>query len=130
MARSFLAVMFIASLAPCAACAQSDADTVFTVRSFRSSFFSAFDTRTLSFVSVPMEKQACTDEALARLPWRDVFIEAVLLDWGKKKDEFARIMDHVRKIIGDMYVPLAFEMARTEDGACSIRTFFTSTREV
>jgi predicted nucleic acid-binding Zn-ribbon protein len=122
--------MFIASLAPCAACAQSDADTVFTVRSFRSNFFSAFDTRTLSFVSVPIEKQKCADEALARLPWRDAFIEALLLDWGKKKDEYARIRDYVRKTIGDMYVPLAFEMARAEDGGCSIRTFFTSSNEV
>src|SRR5215471_2645543 len=132
MARSLLAFMCIASLAPCVASAQSDAEmgTVASVRSFQSKFFSAFDSKNVGFLSAAVEKRWCRDDTLDRFPWREVFVEALLLNWGMQEDKFEPILNQARSLILEQYVPLAYEMAQAEDGACSFRTFYTALNEV
>ncbi len=127
MARSLLAFVCIASLAPCVASAQSDVDmgTVANIRSFQSKLFSAFDSKNIGFLSAPIETHWCRDDTLNSFPWQEVFIEALLRKWGLQKDRLEPISNEARSLVLEQFLPLAYEMAEAGDGACSLRTFYT-----
>jgi Putative peptidoglycan binding domain len=127
MARSLLALVCIASLAPCVASAQSDADmgTVANIRSFQSRFFSAFDSKEVGFLSAPIETHWCRDHTLNSFPWQEVFVETLLRKWGLQKDKLEPVSNDARSLVLEQFLPLAYEMAEADDGACSLRTFYT-----
>ncbi len=127
MARSLLAFVCIASLAPCVASAQTDADkgTVVNIRSFQSKMFSAFDSKNVGFLSAPIETHWCRDDTLNGFPWHEVFVETLLRKWGLQKDKLEPISNEARSLVLEQFFPLAYEIAEADDGTCSLRTFYT-----